>query len=419
MTFQSPKPKATRSSNTIDPLKVTMSRFNSRYAHSRSDSQDSFACDSIGQEEQFLARSDKFALPLSELGKQSSPAQGPSNITGSSSYFRSPSPPTGRVLVEATPSHSGSSQTDEPQNLSQKLEATQIVDDSENKQVTGVMAFDKDGAGSGYESSEPSSSYHRFLDGDRGSEPQMQATQPSSQVDNSGAFPEDAIPWSDIRSAPGPSGPSAPHSLLSLVAPQHRWRYRHHIENKSSPQTSGIAMPPTPAQRSVNRGGEVRSPLPVPPLLSMARSDTNNGQGMISKARPQQSMLMSVDVVPDSEPMAKQQMKEYMKISMVSPVPAARTSNDTRLKGGIVDDSDVEMDTPDAEKRGISNRNNPKDEEEEEEEEIPLAEVIQKSSTSLAGRRLTRRGAALKEISPPSKSFAKVFDIRFLFVMHS
>src|SRR6266545_2892545 len=58
-------------------LKPQVSRFNSyRRPHSPSDSQDSFACDPGDKpEEQFLAKSDKFALPLSELGKHASPTR--------------------------------------------------------------------------------------------------------------------------------------------------------------------------------------------------------------------------------------------------------------------------------------------------------------------------------------------------------
>ncbi len=398
-----------------------MSRFNSRYPHSRSDSQDSFACDPDKPEEQFLARSNKFALPLSELGKRSSPMRGPSNITGSSSYLRSPSPPTGRVLVEATPSHSGSSQPDEPQHLSQQLEATQLVDDSvmENQQGIGPMTTDKDGNGSGYESSEPSSSYHRFLDGKRDSEPQMQATQPSTQVDDSGPFSEDAFPWSNIRSAPGPSGPSAPQSLLSLVAPQNRWRYRQHQQNVSSPQTSKVAMPPTLAKPSVDRSGEIRSPLPIPTAHSFPPFDASDERGITSKARPQQLLPLTkdaMDVVPDSEPMAEQRMKQNMRMSAVSPAPAARAPNNSRppQKGDVVDDSDVEMDAPDEEKRGISHRRYTSD---DEEEEIPLAKVTQKPSSSLAGGRSTRSGAAIKGIPASSKISTKVRDILFL-LMH-
>ena len=370
-----------------------MSHFNPRRRPSRSDSQDSFACDPENKpEQQYLARSDKFAVPLSELGKQSSPIRAHSSATASSLYNKDPSPPSGRVLVEATPSHSGSSQHDEPLNLSQQLEATQLVDVHGEgiERKNDLMIIDKDGNGSGYESSEPSSSYRRFLDGERGSE--LQATQPSTQVHDSSAGPisEDAIPWSNLRSAPHPTASSAPQSLLSMVAPENRWRYRHYLQPGSGVHQNGGIIPFGQTSSSKDR----RTPSSFP-VSSMGRSFPVPPIG--TRDMPPRMLLPSpvqpeaMDIVPDSEP-----TEEALQMSKMPAVQARQS------KSPLTEESDMDLDIPEPNQR-IADR---KEEEEEEEEEIPLA--------SLAGKHVKNTVATKgKDTLPPGKLPSKVCQTLF------
>ena len=366
-----------------------MAQLNPRRPLSRSDSQDSFACDLDNKpEERYIARSDKFALPLSELGKHSSPVRATSNTTASSSYHKNRSPPSGRILVEATPSHSGSSQHDEP--LSQQLEATQLVDDhGEVIQLeNNPMIVDKDGNGSGYESSEPSSSYHRFLDGERVSEPQMQATQPSTQVDESTAepFPEDAIPWSNLRSAPHPSAPSAPHSLLSMVAPENRWRYRQYLPSGSAAQASGAIMPST----SGSRDRRTPSSFPASSIDPPVPSAPSATRAMRPRMRPPSPVRPdAMDVVPDSEPIAHEEMLQTSKLPV------------HQSKNLLARDSDMDLDLPAPTRRVAHRREEEEEDDEEEEEEIPLASLAAKQVKNTKGNGLT-------DMLPPGKMPAKV-----------
>ena len=391
--FSPSKKPTTRSSS----LKPQMSRFNPR-PHSRSDSQDSFACDpSDKPEEQFLAKSDKFALPLSELGKHSSPTRGPSNDTVPSTYARdSQSPPTGRVLVEATPSHSGSSLNDEP-HIIQKLEETQLVEDSrpKNRQVFDEMIVDKEG--SGYESSEPSSSYHRFLDGDR--DPDMQATQPSTQVDDSSSnvFAEEAIPWSNIRSVPPSSGPN---SLMSMVDPRNRWRYRQHEKSGRAAQASDS---PTSVRGSINRDAIPASSFPPLPSFPASKSfpppNVSNSHNSPARVRPRPPSPVppdTMDVVPDSEPVVEENVRPIMP-------RVQRHVQDTPLlppNDSVVGENDVHMDASDQLRNTVAQQ----EEEEEEEEEIPLAALARKAPQNQAyGKRSTKSKTPVGN-PPPNKA---------------
>lgn len=373
----SPSKKPTTRSSSLKPQ---VSRFNFyRRPHSRSDSQDSFACDpSDKPEEQFLAKSDKFALPLSELAEHPSPTRGPSNDTISSSYARD-SPPAGRVLVEATPSYSGSSLNDEP-HIIQNLEETQLVEDPrpENRQVLDEMTVDKEG--SGYESSEPSSSYHRFLDGDR--DPDMQPTQPSTQVDasTSNIFAEDAIPWSNIRSVPASSGPN---SLMSMVDPRKRWRY----VNRDPPPPASKSFPPPNVSNSRNSPVRVRPrpPSPVPP-------DT-------------------MDVVPDSEPVVEDNVgpiaPRVRRHAQDSPLPL--------LNDSVVRESDAHMEVSDQ----LKNITQQKEEEEDEEDEIPLAALARKAPHNQAhGKPSAKSKTPVKILSNKASNMVRTFHSHDKFSFH-
>jgi hypothetical protein len=381
-----------------------MSHFNPRRPPSRSDSQDSFACDLDNKpEEQYLARSDKFALPLSELGKHSSPVRAPSNATASSSYHKERSPPSGRILVEATPSHSGSSQHDEPLNISQQLEATQLVDDhGEVIQLKNdAMTVDKDGNGSGYESSEPSSSYHRFLDGERTSEPQMQATQPSTQVDDSAAepLPEDAIPWSNLRSAPHPSASSVPQSLLSMVAPENRWRYRQYLQPGSGAQANGGTIPSTFGQASGSRDRRTPSSFPASPMGLSIPSGPNTTHKMRPRLPPPSPVRPdAMDIVPDSEPIAHEEELQTSKLHPVLPVSLHTSVNPLhRSKNPMMRGSDMDVDLPEPTRRVALRR---EEEEEEDEDEVPLALLVKNT--------IATKGNGSTDMPPPGEMTTKV-----------
>jgi len=381
--------------------------FNPRRLTSRSDSQDSFACDLDQKpEDQYAARSDKFALPLSALGKHSSPIRVSCNATASSSYHKDHSPPSGKILVEATPSHSGSSQPDEPLNLSQQLEATQLVDDHGEvfRLKNDPVTVDKDGNASGYESSEPSSSYHRFLDGERTSEPQNQATQPSTQVEDSTVepFPDDAIPWSNLRSAPHPSVSSAPHSLLSMVAPENRWRYRQYLGTGSG-GANGMILPSTFGQTSGSRNRRTPSSFPASPVgLSIPSGPSTTRHTHLGIRPPSPVLPDAMDIVPDSEPIAHEEDLQTSANSVhLSKRPMSRDG-----------DMDMDMDFPEPTRRLVHRR----EEEEEEEEEIPLASLAAKQAKNL----IAMKGNGLTDMPPPGKMPAQVRPILVYchFVIH-
>lgn len=248
----------------------------------RSSSQDSFARDSDNNHEEklLLATSEQFALPLSELGKGSSPTRDPSDATGvtsSSSMMDFPrarrqpvtsSPPRGRILVEDTPSQSsGSPSQDEHRSISQRMEESQLLDSvfSGNQQDFDAP-MDGDGNGSGYESSEPTSSAARFYREGAKANPvvhkAMEATQPSTQPStqleelhaDSGTSH-----FKDIQSilsmpvtASNHSGPG-PRSLLSMVRPENRYRYREYGH------ASNVAPQPPPGPPPLQAGSRLES----------------------------------------------------------------------------------------------------------------------------------------------------------------
>lgn len=209
-------------------------------------SQDSFACDADDTEERFLAKSEKFAVPLSELDRQgSSPVRGPQNTTGgtsTSSMYAYPtpgrkqhvpsSPPTGRVLVEATPSESSQSQ-DEAHNVSNQWVETQPSEDPEpeNQQRPSAMQVDKSGDANGSDcDSEPSSSYKRLLRGEHDPSPPVEMV--ATQVDDSDILEAETGPTSWGNKPSTGAGPSTgPRSLISMVAPGNRYRYRSYVQS--------------------------------------------------------------------------------------------------------------------------------------------------------------------------------------------
>ena len=425
----------------------------------RSDSQDSFAQDLDNQEDRLMAKSEQFAVPLSELGMDSSPPRDSSNATSGASNTRTGrplmrnSPPRGRVLVEATPSHSGGSMSPDGRRLSQQLEETQIIDDSLGNDS---MAVDRDGSGSGYESSEPSSSYRRFLDGERDPDPDLQATQPSTQVEEPIIPSDDIFPWSNMRSktsskppsgspfiVPGLGGPSRPsvpvssaaatghsedRSLLSMINPAARARYRDYLPIKQTPPGLVAHMQQGQQvqvqQMQVHQGQQVQRAPPVPsaqtselvetqpsldvepslPLRSLppARGAPNGRATAAAPKLPSRApspVPDSMDIVPDSEPMGQQDTGR----ATASPLKQTRPVTTPADKSRKVDDSDTEMDVDDAGDKVIAQPM----EEEEEEEEVPLAAALAKPKGK-AGKRPANKGKAVAAMAPPSKPATKV-----------
>ncbi|KAF9535266.1 hypothetical protein CPB83DRAFT_779065 [Crepidotus variabilis] len=429
-TFQSPKRKPSPSSSaTINkPITVMSTHKPSTSRHNptrRPPSSPTGSTDSFGepykQDELSLARADKFNIPLSALGADSSPAREGSNATNAtggtshisaSSYHgsRMPvnlSPPTGRVLVEATPSNSTQSQEYNQQNLSQQLEATQLVDEEmpPNQLAKESNMADKDGNTSGSDS-EPTSSYRRFLGGDRGPPPELEATQPSTQVHDSSADifrDEEEIPTSNVRSAPNPSGGGG-RSLLSMVSRENQYRYRR--ENFMDQQAVTPAQPSYRSGQTSNGGYQETQPSndpSFPPYASGNLQRTNPSSNASSsghaptrtRQRPGSPMpLDNMDFVPDSEPPAEQSPRKMV----VSPAkPRRQSSPPPRAKGRmLVENSDVEMAPP---KQKGKAKAVARQEEGEEEEDVPLA-VAQKAKDQ--SKKQAAKGKASTN-APPSK----------------
>lgn len=377
VTFQSPRTKGGAGASTSKPVtrqspyKPTPqgpSRSNLPHPASRSSSQDSFACDPDNAQEAFLAKSEQFGVPLSELGRDSSPLRGSSGISGRSMYVnstsdrRSPgSPSMGRVLVEATPSGSSQSQSqDEPTGFPQRLEETQLVDPPgpENQQGVDDMTVDKDFGG--YESSEPSSSLYRI--GPRESDPEMEATQPSTQPEDSNMLDAAAHDlFSNIVSTGGgtshsKSGPP----LLSLVPPAQRHRYIN-INNKA-PREPGI---PSAQETQPSFDVDVAPEKSVGHSLAASILSSRRAFPVNPSLQPP-SPAGFPDVVPDSEPM-RNDFSPSKKATASSKTPIV-----THGKYHRGDDRDIEADTAIRDLIGAAGSMD------DEDEDIPLAAMSRK-----------------------------------------
>ena len=334
VSFQSPRatPASASSPKTVQPNK-TMPLPSAHY-YRRSPSQDSFGGPvSPDPEKQFFASTRKFDVPLSELGLVSTqqtlssetqpalpPEAGSSMIqTKASAYsddkrghataFRS-SPHHGRVLVAATPSHSGSSQGDISQQSNdaeqfygrqQEPTFNEIPDTTDNTQK--FTQFFED-------SSEPSSSYERLLAGEPATQPaEFQATQADETGidldvqmvvrgdDNDG-------PPTRLQTPGASSVPSTgPRSIVSLVDRNKPWRLQKHgivapahlppqftyqtpSRREVIPETqpSGITDRAVPDGRQASRGD------------SRVRLNNALAHPLLSP-RPD-----AMDIIPDSEP---------------------------------------------------------------------------------------------------------------------
>lgn len=227
-----------------------------------------------------MATSKQFEIPLSELGRTNSSVKGkvnaicagPESMCSSSvseNRTRRSAIPEGNVLVASTPPQDGDSQSQNgrSQALSDKFEETQSANRYNDFAPSRMEAMDvdHDSEGSGYESSEHSSSFVRLLKGesDPGEEvSELQATQPATQPSTQPAdvdMEDPGNPWilpaaSDSTKAGSNRHNSALTSqvttstgrrnLLSMVNPLIHYRYQKYQKQPSMP-------PPELAEQNV------------------------------------------------------------------------------------------------------------------------------------------------------------------------
>ena len=206
-------------------------------------------------------------------------------------------------------------------------EATQILDEPGYHAQPNV-ALDADGNASGYESSEPTSSFGRLLDGIHDpEESDVQPTQPSTQPGHSHMLNPTSGPFNGgwnptvATSTATTSYPQSagPRSLVSLVRPENQWRYQKYQQPKQ-------VMPSIHDYQSHSKGGNVSSfgqetqpshPIQDRPYLaSNVSSNSHHGRN-----RPPTLGLPlgspvgdAMDIVPDSEPLASDQRNGLSKI---------------------------------------------------------------------------------------------------------
>lgn len=308
VSFQSPRNVA-GSSSTGKPMQTskTMPSGPAHY-YRRSPSLDSFA-DPLSQdaEKQFIASTNQFDVPLSELGDsgftQESPSvqrYAPDNTTStgpsllemmSSAYTQEKRRRElsaerhlhGNILVAATPSHSGSSEGHLSESSQNHAGQYDLVETQPSTQI-----FD--------DSSEISSSYERLLKGEHSEPPtqvaELDATQPDD--DDSNIPATDTGPFNSTMGAP-PSAQStrAPRSLASTV--NKPWK----LNKLGIPPQAGIVPPSHPGEQELSR-------MPPPNVAATSSrhrpADTRGSHGTdgqhVQSAGPSDAM----DVVPDSEP---------------------------------------------------------------------------------------------------------------------
>ena len=364
---------------------------------SRTSSHDSFTRDpSEDPEEQFLAKSKQFAIPLSELGR-SPVSEGP-DTSGTSNratyaypsiHQRHTSGPQGRVLVEATPSHSGDSQSQEDASryLLEPMEATQILDEPGFHAQPNV-ALDADGNTSGYESSEPTSSFGRLLDGIHDPEPDAQPTQPSTQPEHShlsnpasgpinGGWNATVVTGTATTSFPQSAGP---RSLVSLVRPENQWRYQKYQQPKQ-------VMPSIHDHQSHSNGGQISSfgqetqpshPIQEPPYPA-SNVSPNSHHGRNRPHTLGSPVGDAMDIVPDSEPMGSDQRHAPLTTNRLSKIPSATKYNNN---ANIELFQDIAMGEIESEQ---TPHHEDKGDEMDEDDDVPLAVMSRKQSKGKAG----------------------------------
>ncbi|GLB34876.1 putative ubiquitin modification-dependent histone binding [Lyophyllum shimeji] len=405
-------------------------------------SQDSFGVLDEDPEQQFLATSKHFNVPLSELPRVVLPSANSSASAGRSPkpmrpfdprnrLQRSPSPPQGTVLVEPTPSASGDSQSQpsQPYLDSQVELPSRQPDDMEID-----MPVDDAGDISRYSTDDcpsdaPSSSYYTHLENrdEDNPPPALQATQPSTQVEEDNGMDEQPV-----RPFDAPVGTSNNHggtaqstvttnsrNLLSMVDPRKRYRYQqyesrptglpqvqHELPAASGAGNSAVAhleetqpsfepettMPPRgrfppranppPSPPSLQQGGGLTPVIAMEETLpsfeeEMPRPAQRRFPPRPAPAAPphrQAGDNDQMDIVPDSEPLRVEAASESGDNSSRSPGKSPiRPSSDRREVSMAVEEVGNKASAAD-----VASALFPAGEEadEEEEEDVPLAAVI-------------------------------------------
>ncbi|KAG6866984.1 hypothetical protein C0991_003900 [Blastosporella zonata] len=306
-------------------------------------SQDSFGVLDQDPDQQFLATSKHFNIPLSELPRvvltaaaASSSRQSPEYSTNRPlrRYRRSPSPTEGTILVESTPSASGGSQSqpsqlypegqpESPSDLPEPDPDIPMADIEDTRQAIEDC----------YSSDAPSNMYDEY------SLPStaLDATQPSTQVeddhsmDGDQVHPFDApVPHSTRNTGTIESSLATnPRGMLTMVDPKKLHRYIHLVQKSppENPPTHGQPLTSNVPPSSVLQSTAPSSPLQVPsdafvatqpsleeeppqpaqrrlPGRTKPSSDTPilpyRRYGGVS--RPQEVEGDGMDIVPDSEP---------------------------------------------------------------------------------------------------------------------
>ena len=304
-----------------------------------------------------------------------------------SSHQQRTSGPQGRVLVEATPSHSGGSQSQEDasRNFSEPMEATQILDEPEFLAQPNA-ALDADGNASGYESSEPTSSFGRLLDGIRDPEPDAQPTQPSTQPEHSHMSNHASSgPFNGGWNAPVATGTATtsypqstgPRSLVSLVKPENQWRYQKYQQPKQ--------VMPSIHDQSHSNGGHISSfgqetqpshPIHSPTvsgppyLASNFSSNSHHGRNILP------TLGDAMDIVPDSEPMGSDQRRAPLTTNRLSKIPSATKYNSNANNEACQDVAMGKIESEYTPHLG---------DEMDEDEDVPLAVMSRKQPKGKAG----------------------------------
>lgn len=317
-------------------------------------------------------------------------------FTYSSSHQQRTSGPQGRVLVEATPSHSGGSQSQEDasRNLSEPMEATQILDEPEFHAQPDA-ALDADGNASGYESSEPTSSFGRLLDGIHDPEPDAQPTQPSTQPEHSHIL--NPVPFNGGWNATVATGTATtsypqstgPRSLLSLVRPENQWRYQKYQQPKQ-------VMPSIHDHQSHSKGGHISSfgqeTQPSHPIHSStvlgppyhaSNFSSNSHHGRNRPPTLDTPVGDAMDIVPDSEPMGSDQRHAPSTTSRLSKIPSATKYNSNASNEACQDAAMGKIESEYADEM-------------DEDDDVPLAVMSRKQSKGKTGPKAVdqRKGKA-------------------------
>jgi len=272
------------------------------------------------------------------------------------------SSPQGRVLVAATPSSSGSSQSQErASQLSQNFGQSPDADTLPQRQPLDMAYDDNDNVAvdyeasqqstQRYESTEPSSSYGRFVNGEPDPDTatqvvEYQATQPSTQLDvdmtaEEGLAAAINTAWGTATTgrrtttSGGPSntngGPAAsctthstaPRTILSMVDPRKNWRYAQYQQilpsvnrGMHTPAVSGNTGP-SPLMQETQPSGEDENNSVSGPSRGFAFRNQAHPNPPSPPSKPNKDLLApegpsryrqplsndTMDVVPDSEPL--------------------------------------------------------------------------------------------------------------------